>query len=169
MELPKYSALKSVLNTYTRGTMTKACKSCQVEKDIACFNKNGRSKDGLSSWCWDCQREYFKAWQEKNYERNKARSRSYYQTHKAEIRHYREANREKRNSYSKAYRDFNREYLNTIRRLRRQRLRAKQDWQLLKQKSSTQGPAAGKHEEGNKDLRLMKTENDSAQLSLIGA
>ena len=115
--------------------MTKICPVCKKELDIACFNKNCRSKDGLNSWCRDCQRAYFRAWQEKNHEKHKAHSRSYYHLHKAELKAYRQANRDRIITYQKAYREFNKEYLNTVRRLRRRRLQAKQTWQQLKTKA----------------------------------
>lgn len=134
--------------------MTKICSVCKIEKDTSCFNKNVHSKDGLSSWCRDCQRVYYHAYQEKNHEKHKAHSRKYYQTHKEEYKVYRQSNRDKRIAYLRAYREIHREYLNASRRLKRQRTKAKAAWDATKI-----------------DPQQLKTTdaNNNNQLSLINA
>jgi hypothetical protein len=36
----------------------KKCTKCKKRKDESEFYRNGRSKDGLGSWCKDCERAY---------------------------------------------------------------------------------------------------------------
>ena len=36
---------------------TKVCARCNRELDVTNFNKNRRNKDGLQTYCKDCQRE----------------------------------------------------------------------------------------------------------------
>lgn len=105
--------------------MTKICSKCQTEKDIACFSKGGRAKDGLSNVCRDCHRVYMRAYHQAHPAERKTYSRMYYQTHKAEIKTYRQKNREKMQAYQGKYKERNREYLAQMERLRKQKLRAK--------------------------------------------
>jgi hypothetical protein len=35
--------------------MMKFCKKCLIEKEVICFNKQSKAKDGLHSWCKDCE------------------------------------------------------------------------------------------------------------------
>lgn len=112
--------------------MTKICARCSIEKEITCFNKNVHSKDGLSSWCRDCQQAYYKAWHERNHEKHNSHSREFYRAHKEKYKAYRQSNRDKRITYSRSYREIHREYLNASRRLKRQKLRMKSVWDEAK-------------------------------------
>lgn len=112
--------------------MGKICSVCRIEKDTACFNKNVHSKDGLSSWCRDCQRAYYSVWRKENHEKHKTHSRKYYQVHKEEYKAYRQTNRDKRIAYTRSYREIHREYLNATRRLKRQRAKMKAAWAAVK-------------------------------------
>lgn len=38
--------------------MLKVCSKCKQEKDIELFNRCKNSKDGYSSYCKECQRQY---------------------------------------------------------------------------------------------------------------
>lgn len=40
---------------------TKICKKCGKEKPLSEYNVNKKAKDGLQSYCKECQSEYFKA------------------------------------------------------------------------------------------------------------
>jgi hypothetical protein len=63
----------------------KRCTKCGVEKPKDSFNKQSRQKDGLSSWCKDCCREY----RQQNKSRSKEYQRQYYREHteyKREVR-----------------------------------------------------------------------------------
>lgn len=52
---------------------TKVCKKCGKEKPLSEYNVNKKAKDGLQSYCKECQSEYFKANADKIRERNKQR------------------------------------------------------------------------------------------------
>lgn len=38
--------------------MTKICTKCGKYKDLSCFSKRKKSKDGLAYWCKDCDKKY---------------------------------------------------------------------------------------------------------------
>ena len=105
--------------------MTKKCSKCQTEKDIACFSKGGRAKDGLSNVCRDCHSIYMRAHHQAHSEERKAYGRIYNQTHRTEIRAYKEANKEKIQAYLKEYKARNKKYLAQMERLRGQKIRAR--------------------------------------------
>lgn len=37
---------------------TKFCSSCGETKNVSCYQKNKRHKDGLQTWCADCQNRW---------------------------------------------------------------------------------------------------------------
>lgn len=41
-------------------TLTKMCVRCLIRRGRGEFCKNSRAKDGLQSWCKDCQRDYMR-------------------------------------------------------------------------------------------------------------
>lgn len=41
---------------------TKKCTRCSKRRKVALFHKDKWQKDGLSSWCHTCSREYNKAY-----------------------------------------------------------------------------------------------------------
>lgn len=50
---------------------TKICKKCGKEKPLSEYNVNKKAKDGLQSYCKECQSEYFKANADKIRERSR--------------------------------------------------------------------------------------------------
>lgn len=70
----------------------KVCKICNIEKEFGEFSKNKNRKDGLGSYCKDCNRE---------------RSRKNRESNPEYSSRYRELNKEKFKSYSKKYRESN--------------------------------------------------------------
>lgn len=77
----------------------KTCNTCKLKKDLSSFNKNRNSKDGLSHYCRECEKEKKKIYREKNRERLNKESRENYKKNKEIIKkrnnNYREKNREK--------------------------------------------------------------------------
>lgn len=77
----------------------KKCTKCGIEKDLDCFYKDSRSKDGLESRCKSCRRlsnaEYWK----NNKEKLAKQNAEYYQNNKEKIlkreAEYRQNNKEK--------------------------------------------------------------------------
>lgn len=56
----------------------KKCNKCGVVKPKDHFHKQSRQKDGLSSWCKDCCREY----KQQNKEKSREYDRMYYNEHR---------------------------------------------------------------------------------------
>ena len=83
--------------------MVKTCSKCKVKKPVSEFNKDKKTKDGLSYECKSCEREYRQA----NKERMKEYKKEYYQANKKNIKEsvkeYRQANKEYYNEYYKEY------------------------------------------------------------------
>lgn len=50
---------------------TKLCKKCGKEKPLSEYNVNKKAKDGLQSYCKECQSEYFKVNADRIRERNR--------------------------------------------------------------------------------------------------
>ena len=44
----------------------KVCSKCKIEKEISCFNKSKKAKDGLFSYCKECRKTTNAKWQENN-------------------------------------------------------------------------------------------------------
>lgn len=42
--------------------MTKTCRKCGETKEAGEYRRNGRMRDGLSSWCAICHREATRRW-----------------------------------------------------------------------------------------------------------
>ena len=78
---------------------TKKCTKCGIKKSLNNFSKNKSKKDGLDSWCKDCDKEYR--------ELNKDKSKKYYKQHRNEIleksKKYRELNKDKLKKQKKEY------------------------------------------------------------------
>jgi hypothetical protein len=45
---------------------TKKCTRCSKRRKVEQFHRDNHTKDGLSSWCKGCTREYDKAYRERN-------------------------------------------------------------------------------------------------------
>jgi len=100
--------------------ITKKCTKCKEEKNIGCFNKNKREKDGFQYWCKECQTIYHRENDKKYYQEKRdeilKQKREYYCNHKEEKsaygKEYRKKNKEK---LKKMYSDWvkkNREHVN---------------------------------------------------------
>jgi hypothetical protein len=57
----------------------KKCTGCDVEKDFSQFHKNRTKKDGLASYCKDCNTSQLQVWQQDNIEFTRKYSRDYQQ------------------------------------------------------------------------------------------
>ncbi len=95
---------------------SKKCSTCGEEKELSEFSRAKNKKDGFSSQCKECVKNYYN----KNKEKMAANQKTYYEANKEKIAKYMEAyseaNKEKRAKYHKAYREANREKINEIRR-----------------------------------------------------
>ena len=56
-------------------TDTKTCRRCEATKLVAEFHKDGHSRDGLCSYCKECNKAKSRAWAKANPERAKAQAR----------------------------------------------------------------------------------------------
>jgi hypothetical protein len=90
----------------------KTCSRCDVKQDATCFHRQSQSRDGLSSWCKACHREYrttyrdrqaahARRWRAENPDRVRANRIAYRERAAEKQREWREANREKVNAYSR--------------------------------------------------------------------
>ena len=77
----------------------KRCSKCGEVKSVEDFGKAKTAKDGLSSQCKECQKEYGKKYRENNKEHCAEYNKKYY-----------EENKEKCNESMKKYREENKEY-----------------------------------------------------------
>jgi hypothetical protein len=85
----------------------KICNKCLLNKELSCFHKNTKAKDGLANSCKDCYKDYYNSWYESNKIKVRERTGEYYHNNKEEISKrdavYREKNkqtiREKQNRY----------------------------------------------------------------------
>lgn len=115
--------------------MLKICSKCKQEKDIEQFCKHKRNKDGRSTYCRECQRqydinrrnnpkrvEYCKNYNKKYYQDNseqlKERQRNYYQDNKE---HYYEYEKERSKRLERV--KYNKQYNKTYRQENLERLR----------------------------------------------
>jgi 5-methylcytosine-specific restriction endonuclease McrA len=74
----------------------KTCCKCGESKGFECYNKDKKSKDGLSYQCRECSKEAMRIWREQNKGRDKE---------------YREENKDKISERHKKYREINKEKL----------------------------------------------------------
>ena len=66
----------------------KYCKKCGQEKNLNLFNVNRKSKDGLRSYCKDCEINANKIWYSKNKEKNRLRSKKWVEENKDRFLEY---------------------------------------------------------------------------------
>ena len=102
----------------------KECSKCHEIKDVSCFGKNKKAKDGVQCQCKQCANKYNRQWNENHKEErceynrqwrenNPDYGRQYNEDHKEEIseykRQYYENNKEKDNERSRQYHENNKE------------------------------------------------------------
>jgi hypothetical protein len=64
----------------------KVCSKCKKTKELEAFYRNQRSKDGLASYCKDCDRLICRASRAAHLEAHRAVDKAYYERHKERIR-----------------------------------------------------------------------------------
>jgi hypothetical protein len=85
----------------------KKCTKCKLEKNVDCFYKNAKSKDGLRSDCIDCRIKYKKENSQKIKEQNKL----YNERRKNQKKEWAQDNREKVELSRKKWLDNNKDYV----------------------------------------------------------
>ena len=106
----------------------KFCHKCSTTKNISLFNKAYSKYDGLSSWCKQCNKQYYAAnkkrhieavnkWKEENRVKVKEDSQKYYIKNKGYRLQYnsewRKINKDKCSEYNKIWRKNNRGVVNS--------------------------------------------------------
>lgn len=93
----------------------KLCNKCKTNKEPLNFSKKARSKDGLSNWCKDCNKDYTKSYYINNKESLDRKNKENYQKNsehfKQKSKEYRENNKEYYSEYFKVYYSNNKESL----------------------------------------------------------
>ena len=56
----------------------KKCAKCQINKELDLFNKNNKSKDGLTSYCKECAKEKTALWVKNNTIKRQKNQANYY-------------------------------------------------------------------------------------------
>jgi hypothetical protein len=98
----------------------KVCSKCNEEKDISCFGKATRNKDGLNGQCKECVRIYQASYRREYYTNNKkdlkCKHKEYYLSNKDKMdkyyKLYREQNKDKSKIYHKEYYLLNKNKIN---------------------------------------------------------
>jgi hypothetical protein len=113
-------------DSFERGVTMKKCSRCKTDKPISEFRKNSRSKDGLSVWCKDCEKEYDREYRAKHkeeiskkgklrYAKNRdkvlGKQKQRYHDNKDKFKEYRDKNKERIATYQTEYRETHREEL----------------------------------------------------------
>lgn len=63
----------------------KTCVKCQLSKELDFFNKNTKSKDGLTSYCKECAKEKSAEWALTNTEKRKKNQALHYKRNSKKI------------------------------------------------------------------------------------
>lgn len=88
-------------------SIMKECSKCKSVKQVTEFPKQKTTKDKLSFYCKDCERERLKLWYEENKDKVKEQQKEYYSKNKDKI--YKKSslwyqeNKEKMNEYQREY------------------------------------------------------------------
>lgn len=86
----------------------KKCPRCKELKPLSEFIKSKQTKDKLTCYCKDCEKERVKLWVENNKEKNKETRKVYYEKNKEKIykknKLWHQNNKEKYREYFKEYR-----------------------------------------------------------------
>lgn len=92
----------------------KICSKCGIEKDLECFGKKSRNKDGLSYYCKECASLDNKHYKSINKEKNTEYNKKYYYNNKEyfskKSKEYNVINREEISNQKKEYYLNNKEY-----------------------------------------------------------
>jgi len=92
---------------------TKICTKCRKEKDISCFCKSHRSKDGIKHRCKSCDNEYARAEYKKDPTKKKAHSVKWHNENKEKVKDIVKKSymkhRERRRAGEKKWRSENKE------------------------------------------------------------
>lgn len=93
--------------------MTKICSKCGIEKELNCFSKDQKTKDGFAYRCKECDKEYKKQYNETHKEFLKER-RAYFRNRDPELTKQRkraeyQRNKEHYKIYGEKYRAENKE------------------------------------------------------------
>lgn len=83
---------------------SKICTKCNIEKDLSCFSKEVKHKDGYSYFCRDCRKEYRKVNKEKIKERDKEYNKNNLQNRRDYYKTYRLVNNDRINEYRRYHR-----------------------------------------------------------------
>jgi hypothetical protein len=85
----------------------KNCTKCNLEKNVDCFYKNAKSKDGLRSNCIDCHIKY----KQENSDKIKEQNKLYNERRKNQKREWAQNNKEKVELSRKKWLDNNKDYV----------------------------------------------------------
>lgn len=98
----------------------KKCTKCKTWKDKEWFSKHSKGKDGLNSWCKQCNNENSSRWYEANVDRVSEKARKYYEANTDKIREshrkWRKENSDKKHEYDSKWREENTEYFREYKR-----------------------------------------------------
>lgn len=87
----------------------KKCSKCSIEKELVCFSKNKRSKDGLRCDCKDCRKETIRIYRENNKDKIKEKQKKFLEDNPDYFRKYAEENKENLKEYKRKYKKDNKE------------------------------------------------------------
>jgi hypothetical protein len=91
----------------------KTCSKCDQEKPLDQFSRKSNSKDGLNSWCRQCNAAYCREWADQNRtilnENAKMRARANPEENRERVKQWRKANPEKARENARKYKARRRE------------------------------------------------------------
>ena len=95
------------------GDRLKHCRRCESEKSQNQFSKNKNQKDGLSSWCKSCYKEYYTQYLAKNRNKNKEKCLKWHRANRTyavkRMQVYYSNNRERNSELCREWREKNSE------------------------------------------------------------
>ena len=162
---------------------TKVCTKCGRELPLSDFYNNKSKKDGKTSECKYCYKEYSDANKEKikdykkeynkeYYEKNKERKKEYKEKNKEKFREYQkeyyENNKERRKEYDKEYRENNKEKLKEyIKKYQKNNKEKLKEYQKEYQKNNKEKLKEYNKEyyENNKERRKEYCENNKEKIN----
>lgn len=93
----------------------KVCIKCNIDKDISGFSRRKSSKDGLATWCKNCNKEYLKKYTKDNKEKILKKKKEYYLNNREyfleKSKNWRENNPTRNKEYFSEYYKNNKEEL----------------------------------------------------------